>query len=215
MSVKWLIIWALNTTDFMAKFSSCVHTMNPDMLISSVSHFNSTSISDMERTGHEKGGEGWRECFVCSCVVWKVSDAPSGGKEDSQASSFWLLFPSVASPIHHLLKNVSSPSRESLPSIGADATQALRTFRFLFPPSPSGLDPLLSSTLSRRGGAEVEEEEREIFLFHTRSGLLSLFTLRLGNSFRFSRISCRKRGHGKISNCMQLKQDTNRCQCVQ
>lgn len=97
-------------------------------------------------------------------------------------------------------------SQESPSSIGADATQALRTIGFPFPPNPSCLEPFLSSRLSRRGGVEVGEE-REDFIFHTRSGLLSLFTLRLGNSLRFSRISCRKMGHGVISNCTWLRKE--------
>lgn len=77
-------------------------------------------------------------------------------------------------------------------SVRADATQAPRTSGSRFQPFSRSE----SSPLSRRDRPDVETkkgEERGVFLCQTLSGLLSLFTLRLGNSFRFSRISCRER----------------------
>lgn len=46
--------------------------MSPDLLLSNVSHFNSTSISGLVRAGHEASGAEWGSVYISICLQKSV-----------------------------------------------------------------------------------------------------------------------------------------------
>lgn len=113
---------------------------------------------------------------------------------------------SGATSIHHFSKSTWSVSGTSLSRLLSSVQHnnlgvwiPVSCFRPFSPVWSS----LILCTERERKTACWSEEEREVFLCHTLSGLLSLFTLRLGNSFRFSRISCRQTEHRECQDYTQ------------
>ena len=135
--------------------------------------------------------------YVQECVLYKSPRCPQSRNRRITGFFFLAAIPFTGQPHPSSYeKCFITISHESLSCVCADATQAQRTSDSRFHPVPRSESSLLSRR-ERVEGAEVQRGEGRPAFFHTRSGLLSVFTLRLGNSFRFSRISCKEREVGK------------------
>lgn len=173
------------------KFALTHTRTSTDRLLSSVSHFNRALISGVMRAGHEECNQVWRGCFINVCCT-KVSDAAL--LEGFFAGCFLLVSgPFAGEPRPSFLQNTSSQSHLSLCLRLAQHVQPGLQIPISTRCPKSESSAILSTEQERTAGCGFEETRR---VCHTRSGLLSLFSLRLGNSFRFNRISCREREYG-------------------
>lgn len=174
-------------------------------------------------TAHLSEQDTWRwlrykGVFVFLCVrcdgCTKVGGGGGEGEKDLQPSSSPASTPSSGQPHPSPSGKMFHHHESAVSSVCPDATQAPGGGGlFQIPSSPLGLNPLQVPAPSRRERVErvgVQLGEERVFLRHTRSELLSLFALRLGNSFLFNRISC------SAKKDMTVKMTSvTRTQCVQ
>lgn len=146
------------------------------------------------------------------CVVWKSQTPPVEEKNIYRLLSAGCHSFPRASPIHHFLKNLSSPSHMSL--CLSDATPALRAFGFPFPPWRILSCPpywagstgwKLSWGKERRGGGSGSSV--------TPSQDCCPCSLCVWGRAFASAQSAADGGNGLIRNCMQCRQDRALC-CV-
>lgn len=91
-----------HTTHIRTHTHTCIYehkqTMSPDLLLSSVSHFNTTSINDTGRTGHEKGGTVCRECLMFASVLSESLGCLQWRKRGCTAFFFLAVIPFTGQP---------------------------------------------------------------------------------------------------------------------